>query len=149
MAPSQLHEHRSRAWPCCSRWGGAVGALLAATLVAWVLLANRVSSLDRFARERNFVALLAIGALMLVLLLRFAKSPGRVFFSGIVAWAILSGAYFVLESVFHRLAYRLGAFHLFVAGAALFGQLAVLLWVAQMLILARRTPFPLASRRLP
>lgn len=103
--------------------------------LAWLLLANRVPRLDQFASERNLGLAIAFVLLGLVPTCRFMKSPGRSFLSGITAWAILTAIYFVTELGFPRLATRLSAFHLFILGCVIFGFLAALAWVVNLMIM--------------
>jgi hypothetical protein len=104
----------------------------------WLLLANRVPHLDQFAGERNVALGVAFALLGIVPTCRFTKSPGRNFLSGVTGWAILTTIYSVAELIFPRLATRLSAFHLFVLGCTLFGLLAALAWVVNLVIIFRR-----------
>ncbi len=106
--------------------------------LAWLLLANRVPHLDQFASERNFALAVVFVLLGLVPTCRFVKSPRRSFFSGITAWVILTAVYSVTELGFPRLATRLSAFHLFILGCMVFGLLAALAWVMNVVILSLR-----------
>jgi uncharacterized protein YjeT (DUF2065 family) len=101
-------------------------------------LANRVPHLDQFASERNFALAVVFVLLGLVPTCRFVKSPGRSFLSGITAWVILTAVYSVTELGFPRLATRLSAFHLFILGCMVFGLLAALAWVMNVVILSLR-----------
>jgi uncharacterized membrane protein YvlD (DUF360 family) len=135
----------------CLILGGILGVCLAANAVAWVIVANRAPSLERFARERNLAAALVFGALMLAPLFSFLKSPARVFLSGIIAWTMLAIAYAAMEASFPRLEDRLGAFHLFMMGAVIFGLMAAAAWVTHMIFLTRHHhhAVAIARRRLP
>lgn len=144
LKPSEVHLSTWR-HPCLIL-GTVTGACLAGITVAWLLVANRAPSLAQFAFERNVIAGAAIAILMLLPFLLFLGSPGRIFVSGVIAWTILALAYDVLEILFGRLGTRLGAFHLFMLGAVVFGALAVLDWVALLLLAAWRTP-AVATRR--
>jgi hypothetical protein len=106
--------------------------------LAWLLLANRVPYLDPFAGERNLALAVAFALLGIVPTCRFMKSPGRNFLSGVTGWAILTAIYSVAELVFPRLSTRLSAFHLFILGCMLFGLLAVMAWVVNLVIVFRR-----------
>ena len=147
MAPLQPSAARLSAWhhPCLIR-GTVIGACLTGVAVAWLLVANRVPSLAQFALERNVIAGAAIGILMLLPFFLFLGSPKLIFLSGVIAWAILALAYDVMEILFGRLESRLGAFHLFMLGTVVFGVLAVLDWVALLLLSAKRSP-AVATRR--
>ncbi len=114
--------------------------------MAWLLVANRVPSLAQFAFQRNWIAGGLIALLMLLPLFLFLGSPVRIFFSGVIGWTILALAYQVMEIRFGRLETRMGAFHLFMLGAIVFGLLAVLDWLALLMLSARRSPAA-ATRR--
>ena len=150
MASSQPGHARLRALrhPCLIL-GGIVGVCLAGMAVAWVLVANRAPALERFALERNLIAAIAVGVFLLVPVFGFLRSPARIFLSGIIAWTILSITYSAMGNGFPRLEERLGAFHLFMLGAAVIGLLATTVWVAQMVLLARQQTFITTRRRLP
>jgi len=150
MSASQPDSVSRRALrhPCLIS-GGILGVCMAATAIAWVLIANRVPALDRFAFQRNLAAAVALGLLALVPALRFFKSPARIFLSGIVAWTILAAAYRIMENPFPLLSDRLGAFHLFMMGAVVFGVMSVALWVAQLILHTRQQALAPARRRLP
>jgi hypothetical protein len=110
----------------CAVSGMIIGACLIGVVVAWLLVANRVPSLAQFAFQRNWIAGGLIALLMLLPLFLFLGSPVRIFFSGVIGWTILALAYQVMEIRFGRLETRMGAFHLFMLGAIVFGLLAVL-----------------------
>lgn len=131
------------------RTGLLVGVGLAGVAVAWLLVANRVPSFDRFALDRNFAAVAAVALLMLIPGCLFLRSPGAMFLSGIVAWTVLTVAYRLMELIFQGLAEHMGAFHLFMLGGLVVGLVAALDWVAHLLWLARRQPVRVTRRRLP
>jgi hypothetical protein len=118
--------------------GVFLGICFSAVGLTWLLLANRVPHLDQFAGERNLVLAVAFALLGIVPTFRFMKSPGRSFLCGVTGWAMLTVIYSVAELVFPRLATRLSAFHLFVLGCMVFGLLAALAWVVNLVILCRR-----------
>jgi len=123
--------------------GVLLGVCFSGIGLAWLLLANRVPHLDQFASNRNLALAVAFVVLGLVPTCRFMKSPGRSFVSGITAWAILTAIYSVAELGFPRLATRISAFHLFVLGCTVFGLLAAMAWVMNLIIMlrqARRQP---------
>jgi hypothetical protein len=130
----------------CLILGAAVGVCLSAVAVAWLLVANRVPSLGAFTLERNLIAGAFLGLLMFLPVVRFLRSPGRIFFSGIIAWLILALTYQVMEIRFERLNSRLGAFHLFMLGAVVFGLFAVLDWVACLFLGMRQHPVAVTRR---
>ena len=132
------------------RLGAILGAALIVVALAWLILANRVPFLERFAGVRNLAAASLFAAVILVPVIRFARSPGRIFLSGALATLILSLGYRIAEGVFPRLGERISAFHVFALGAVLYGLLAALGWVVQMLFASRQVPaVEVAPRRLP
>lgn len=118
--------------------GVFLGVCFSGIGLAWLLLANRVPDLDQFAAERNLALAVAFALLGIVPTCRFMKSPGRNFLCGVTGWAILTAIYSVAELVFPRLATRLSAFHLFILGCMVFGLLAALAWVVNLVIMFRR-----------
>lgn len=118
--------------------GLLLGVCFSGVGLAWLLLANRVPYLDQFASERNLALAVAFILLGLVPTCRYVKSPGRSFLSGITAWVILTAVYSVTELDFPGLAMRLSAFHLFILGCMVFGLLAALAWVMNVLIISLR-----------
>ena len=117
--------------------GIVLGVCFSGIGLAWLLLANRVPLLDRFASERNLGLAVAFVLLGLVPSCRFVKSPGRSFLSGVTAWAILTVIYSVTELAFPRLATRLSAFHFFVLGCMVFGLVAAFAWVMRLALMLR------------
>jgi hypothetical protein len=119
------------------RLGILLGICFSVVGLVWLLLANRMPYLDQFASERNLALAISFVLLGLVPTCRFMKSPGRSFLSGITAWTILTGMYSVTELVFLRLATRLSAFHLLILGCVVFGLLATLAWVMNLVMVLR------------
>lgn len=115
------------------RTGIYTGVVLSLVLVLWLILANRVPFLDRFAWERNVAGAAAIAILALVPLVRFLRFPSQLFLSGITAWALFSLAYRLCCFYFSGLAGRLGAFHLFMLGGVLYLLAATLAWIGTIL----------------
>lgn len=126
--------------------GVLLGVCFSGIGLAWLLLANRMPHLDQFASERNVALAIAFVTLGFVPTCRFMKSPGRSFLSGITAWAILTLTYSLTELPFPRLATRLSAFHLFVLGCMVFGLLAALAWVMNLVIMLRQVRQPIDER---
>jgi hypothetical protein len=144
-----------RAKPCpgqfrhpCALLGIAVGMGLAAVAVAWLLVANRDLSVNRFAVDRNLAAAALMGMWMLVPVFAFLKHPPRIFFSGIIAWTVLTAAYSVMSFRFNDLDSRLGVFHLFVLGALAYALAAAFVWVLHIALMPRRQPLMPERRRL-
>jgi hypothetical protein len=129
------------------RTGIFTGAGLSVTLVAWVVIANRVPILEPFALARNVAAVAALLMLMTIPVTRFLKSPRALFVSGVCAWGILTLTYMVLEMFFWRLESRMGPLQLFMLGAVAYGLLSVFSWVVTMISIARRQPAIAVRRR--
>lgn len=130
------------------RIGALTGVYLSAVLVTWLVIANRLPVLYPFAGIRNFAAAVAVLLLMLVPILRFLKSPARLFLSGLVAWSLLTLTYVGACQYFSRLESRLGSFHLFMLGTVIYGFVAVACWVVSLIWAARHQPLSV-SRRHP
>lgn len=111
------------------RTGILTGIYLSCVFVAWLEVANRVAELERYAELRNLVA----GAILIMVLaipvLRFRNHPGKLFVSGLTAWALLTFTYVATEMHFTLLETRMRAFHVFVLGAVSYGFIGVLDWV--------------------
>ena len=105
------------------------GIALSVVLVTWLLLANRVPFLERFAWERNLAAAVALVLLALVPLVRYLRAPWLLLVSGITAWAIFSLSYRGCFLFFPGLAQRIGTFHLFMLGSVLYTIAATLAWI--------------------
>jgi len=132
MAPSQRRAARSsffRRFPAVAT-GLRTGILFSLVLTVWLFLANRVPALDRVQVVRNAAAL-AVGVLIAFEpVARFRNSARNLAVAGGIGWAIGSLCYFAWTLYFLRLASLMGAFHLFVLGAAVYGLIAVIFWLA-------------------
>jgi tellurite resistance protein TehA-like permease len=111
-----------------------VGAGLSGVAIAWLLIANRLPSLDHLAMLRNIAAGTLAIVLMLVPVCRFRKHPSHVFASGLIAWSIVTLVYAILQIPFPRLAVRMGTFHFFILGALILGLASSLLWVTHLVV---------------
>lgn len=129
------------------RLGLVIGAGLSGVAIAWLLIANRLPSLDPLAMLRNMAAGALVIALMLVPACRFRRHPSHVFSCGITAWSILTLVYAILQIPFPRLGTRMGTFHFFMLGAVLLGLASALLWVLQLVLILRQGPVVPARKR--
>jgi len=111
------------------RTGLYVGTVLSIALGAWVIVANRVPVLERFALARNLAAVTVLGLIALIPVLRFWRMPGYLLASSLVAWVTLSLFYRVLCMYFARLAERFSAVQVFVLGAVLYMLVVTLSWI--------------------
>jgi hypothetical protein len=111
------------------RTGVYVGVVLSMVFSGWVIVANRVPVLDRFALVRNLAAVAVLGLIAVIPVLRFWRMPGNLLASSLVAWAIFSLAYRVLCIRFAGLAELLSAVQIFVLGAVLYMLVVTLSWI--------------------
>jgi hypothetical protein len=109
--------------------GVYVGFVLSVVFSGWVIVANRVPLLDRFALIRNFAAVAVLGLVALIPVLRFWRMPGNLLASSLVAWVLFSLSYRVLCALFVGLAERFSAVQIFVLGAVLYMLLVSLSWI--------------------
>lgn len=72
-----------------------------------------------------------------VRILRFRHGPGKLITAGLTAWTLLTITYVAAELHFTLVESRMGAFHIFVLGAAPYGLAAVVDWVFRMCAGAR------------
>lgn len=120
------------------RTGVFVGIGLSVVFVAWLYVANRVPELEKFALVRNSVG----AALMLILMIfpaaTYARFPGRLLTSGLIAWTLFTLCYRLMEQLFELLETRVGAFQLFMLGALIYLITAVLSWIILLWLSTRR-----------
>jgi len=129
------------------RFGMITGVYLSVVFGAWLVVANRAPWIANFAFIRNTVAEIVFILVMLVPIVRYLLAPPRLFVAGLTAWAILTGTYMVMEQFFQGLESRMGAFHVFMLGAVVYGCFAVLAWVVSLVLAARYHPIAPARRR--
>ena len=103
----------------------------------------------RWVASRIWNLIVAIGLLILIPVCRFLTSPVQIFLSGVTAWIILTLAYSALDIYFPELGTRLGTFHMFMLGAVVFGLVATLTWVMNLVVGAwhLREEHALAARK--
>ncbi len=139
MASSQPRHTKWFSWmryPAL-RTGLRMGVLLTIVLTAWLILANRVSVLDRLAIVRNAAALAVLFLIAFEPIARYRNSARDLLLSGGIGWAIGSLCYFGWTMYFNRLSLRMGAFHIFVLGAAVYTLLAAVVWLGGLIRVAR------------
>lgn len=114
------------------RTGAYVGICLSLVFLTWVILANRVPFLGRFAFELNLAAGLLLTALALIPILRFLRMPGRLLASSLIGWLIFSLTYRVLclfFPFFPDLSQRYAAMQIFMLGAVVYLIVTTLSWI--------------------
>ncbi len=136
----EKHEkfgHAARALRRVVRTGAIEGVLLCMILTAWLLIANRVPSFDRFASLRNAISVAALFLAGLIPIARFRNSPKDVLPAGTIGLGMACLCYWAWTIYFEGLADRMGAFQIFVMGLVAYTLAAVLLWVGNMIRSAR------------
>ena len=119
------------------RTGFYVGVFLSIAFSGWVILANRVSFLDRFALVRNLAAVALLGLIALIPVVRFWRLPGNMLASSLVGWLILSLSYRILSMDFRGLEGRFSAVQIFVLGAVIYLLVVTLSWLGTIVRRAR------------
>jgi hypothetical protein len=127
--PRRLNWHQWLRYPAL-RTGLRMGVLLSVVLTAWLILANRVTLLDRLAIVRNAAALAVLFLIAFEPIARFRNSARDLLISGGIGWAIASLCYFVWTLYFNRLSLRMGAFRVFVMGVAVYILMAAVVWIS-------------------
>lgn len=119
------------------RTGVYVGIFLSFAMMAWVIVANRMPLLERFALIRNVMAVGLLGVIASIPILRFWRWPGNLLASSLVGWLIFSVTYRVLCLVFVRLDQRVSAVQVFMLGAVLYLMVVTLSWIGTIIRRAR------------
>jgi hypothetical protein len=115
------------------RVGVYTGVCLSLALSTWILVANRVPFLERFALERNLAGAALVGLLAVIPVIRFLRSPGYLLSSSLVAWMIFSLTYRLLCIFFGHLGDKYSAFQIFMLGFVLYMILATLSWIGMLI----------------
>ena len=111
------------------RMGVYIGLCLFATFAAWLIVANRMPVFERFALERNILAVAVMCLFAAIPVLRFIRRPGKMLVSGGTAWAIFSFLYRLAALFFTGLSSWHGAWQVFMAGAVVYLIAATLSWI--------------------
>jgi hypothetical protein len=93
--------------------------------------ANRTTVFDAEAWVRDLICSGLFGLVMTIPVVRFFRSPGRLFRAGLLGWAIFVLSYSCATLYYVNLTNRLGksSFHMLVLGATIYGVLSVGIWV--------------------
>jgi cytochrome bd-type quinol oxidase subunit 2 len=119
------------------RTGVYAGVFLTLVFNAWLVLANRVPLLDRFALERNIAAGILLGLFALVPILRFLRVPGYLLASSLIAWLIFSFSYRIDCVFFRALSDWHSTFQVFMLGAVVYMIITTLSWIVASIWKAR------------
>ena len=119
------------------RTGVYVGVCLTLVFSAWLVIANRVPFLERFALERNIAAAAILGFLAAVPMFRFLRLPGHLLASSLIGWLIFSLSYRVHCLLFRGLSNWHGTLQVFMLGAVVYMILTTLSWIATTIWRAR------------
>ena len=146
--PPQPKGRRAHPAGIALRAGLMVGAGLSGLAIAWLLIANRVPSLDPIAQLRNLTAAALAVMLILVPIFRFRRHPSHLFVCLVTGWFFLTAVYAILQIPFPRLGTRLGTFHFFVLGAVMLGLASAVVWVIHMILTLRSETMVAARKRV-
>jgi hypothetical protein len=113
------------------------GVCLTLIFAAWLVVANHVPFLERFALERNIAAAAVLGFLAVVPIFRFWRMPGVLLASSLIAWLIFSLSYRVLCLIFRGLSNWHSTFQIFMLGAIVYLIAATLSWIVMIIWKAR------------
>ena len=120
-----------------ARTGVYCGVSLSFVLLAWLLVSDYLSALERFAVARDLIVASLIGFLALVPVIRFVRLPGSLVISSLVSWIILTLFYRLYCLFFHGLSDSMGAFQVFMYGVIVYLIVATLCWIGTIIWRAR------------
>ena len=109
--------------------GVYTGVCLSLVFTAWVVIANQVPFLERFAFERNVAGAGVFVFLAAVPILRFLRWPGNLLASSMIAWVIFSIVYRILCLIYHGLSDWHSTFQVFMVGAVSYMMFTTLSWI--------------------
>ena len=119
------------------RTGVYSGAGLSIVFTVWLIVANHVSVLERFAMARNVIAAILLGFLAAVPVVRFFRLPGSLIISSTMGWAILTAWYRLLCTVFSGLSDWHSTFQVFMYGVVVYLIVATVCWIGTIIWRAR------------
>ena len=117
--------------------GVYTGVCLSLVFAAWLVIANQVPFLERFAFERNVAGAGVFVFLAAVPVLRFLRFPGNMLASSLIAWMIFSFVYRVLCLFYHALSDKRSTLEVFVVGALAYLIFTTLSWIGTIIRRAR------------
>lgn len=119
------------------RTGVYTGVCLSLVFVTWLVIANQVPFLERFAFERNVAGAGVFVFLAAVPVLRFLRWPGNLLASSMIAWMIFSVVYRILCLIYHGLGDWHSTFQVFMVGAVSYMMFTTLSWIGAIIRRAR------------
>ena len=120
-----------------ARTGVYTGVCLSLVFTAWLVIANQVPLLERFAFERNVAGAGVFVFLAAVPVLRFLRWPGNLLASSMISWAIFSVVYRILCLIYHGLGDWHSTFQVFMVGAVSYLIFTALCWIGTIIRRAR------------
>ncbi|HKD49749.1 MAG TPA: hypothetical protein VKB90_03075 [Candidatus Acidoferrum sp.] len=117
--------------------GVYTGVCLSLVFTAWLVIANQVPILERFAFERNVAGAGVFVFLAAVPVLRFLRWPGNLLASSMIAWVIFSFVYRTLCMIYHNLSDWHSTFQVFMIGAVSYMMFTTLSWIGAIIRRAR------------
>jgi len=145
IAPQDPSGNNKASHPV-AKMGIYIGASLIVVMFGALVAANRMPSLEPYALERNAISYSLFVILMLVPVCRFLTQPGKMFAASMIAWVMFAAAYNLAGIYFTNLFQVLRSpLEALIEGAVVYGILATVLWVAEMVLHARN--HPIAPRR--
>lgn len=128
-----LHFFRNAA----VRTGVYVGVCLTLVFTAWLVIANHVPFLERFASERNNAAKAVFGFLAVVPVLRFFRAPAYLLASSLLGWFLFVTSYGALCVLFSGLSNWHSPLWILVTGAVVYMICSVVCWIGACIWKAR------------
>ena len=119
------------------RTGVYTGVCVSLVFTAWLVIANQVPFLERFAFERNVAAAGVFVFLAAVPVLRFLQWPGNLLASSMIAWVIFSVIYRILCMIYHNLSDWHSTFQVFMVGIVSYMMFTTLSWIGAIIRRAR------------
>jgi hypothetical protein len=119
------------------RTGIYSGVCVSLVFTTWLVIANHVPFLERFALERNIAAAAVLGFLAAVPVLRFIRYPGNLLASSMICWMIFSVVYRALCFIYHGLSNWHSTFQVFMEGAVVYMLCTTLSWIGTIIRRAR------------
>ena len=119
------------------RTGVYTGICLSLVFTTWLVIANQVPFLERFAFERNVAAAGVFVFLAAVPVLRFLRWPGNLLAASMIAWMIFSVVYRILCLIYHGLSDWHSTLQIFMVGAVSYMMFTTLSWIGAIIRKAR------------